>query len=187
MNVYLIMAHPTKESFNNSLAEAYEAKLKTLGKNVKKINLIDLELNPILIKNNQDEKQLNIIKEEQEKIKWADEIVFFYPLWWGSIPALLKGYIDNVFQSGFAFSYRKDGSGWDKLLKNKIVRVFSTCDAPSWFITTIYKNTDFRMIKTAISWFTGMKLKQAKRIDKLYKHNKEEREQIIKKIISKIK
>lgn len=117
----------------------------------------------------------------------GDELIFFYPLWWGSVPALLKGYIDNVFVPGFAYKYHKNDPLWDKLLKGKSARIFSTCDAPNFFVKLIYKNSDFSMMKRAVCWFTGIKVKEAKRIDKLFKYNKEEKQKIINKIIEKIK
>lgn len=54
--------------------------------------------------------------------------------WWDNFPALLKGYIDNVFTPNFTYKYHTNDSLWDKLLKGKTARIFSTCDAPNWFI-----------------------------------------------------
>ena len=42
-------------------------------------------------------------------ITWADHIIFIYPIWWGGMPAVLKGFIDRVFTAGFAYSYGKRG------------------------------------------------------------------------------
>lgn len=187
MNYYLIMGHPTKDSFNGRLADAYEEKLKLLGNQVRRVNIIDLNLNLVLNKSGQTKENEEIIKNEQENIKWADELIFFYPLWWGSVPALLKVYIDNVFVPGFAYKYHKNDPLWDKLLKGKSARIFSTCDAPNFFVKLIYKNSDFSMMKRAVCWFTEIKVKEAKRIDKLFKYNKEEKQKIINKIIEKIK
>lgn len=46
-------------------------------------------------------------KRMQEKILWADEIVFVFPIWWGNMPAVLKNFFDVNFSSGFAFKYEK--------------------------------------------------------------------------------
>ncbi|WP_373440055.1 NAD(P)H-dependent oxidoreductase, partial [Metamycoplasma equirhinis] len=103
----------------------------------------------------------------------------FYPLWWGGIPAILKGYIDNVFQKGFAYKYRQNSSLWDTLLKGKTARIFSTCDAPSFFVSLVYKNADIAMLKRAVCWFTGIKVSKAKRIDKLIYRSENKRKDII--------
>lgn len=186
MNYYLILGHPTKDSFNGQICSAYEKKLISLGHSVRRVNIIDLGMD-LNLSLNPSEKNKKIILKEQENIKWADEIIFFYPLWWGNVPALLKGYIDNVFQPGFAYKYHKNDQGWDKLLKGKTVRIFSTCDAPAWFTTLVYHNSDFTTFKYALCWFTGMKLKCAKRIGKVYLQNNDQRQQIIENILKKIK
>lgn len=71
MNYYLIMGHPTKDSFNGRLADAYEEKLKLLGNQVRRVNIIDLNLNLVLNKSGQTKENEEIIKNEQENIKWA--------------------------------------------------------------------------------------------------------------------
>ncbi|MCV3753295.1 NAD(P)H-dependent oxidoreductase [Mycoplasma enhydrae] len=186
-NIYLILGHTTLDSFNGKLADEYEKKLRQLNKNVRRINLNHNDFDVCLLKDSQSEKNKQFILKEQENIKWADEIVFFYPLWWASVPAILKGYIDNVFQSGFAFKYHENDPFWDKLLTGKKVRVFSTSGAPSIFIKLLYKNADFSMFRTGVCWFTGMKLIQAKRIGSLVKMDSAKRKEVIDKIISKIR
>jgi NAD(P)H dehydrogenase (quinone) len=47
------------------------------------------------------------VKEEQNKVRWADFLLFQYPLWWFSMPAMLKGWIDRVFMTGFAWDFGK--------------------------------------------------------------------------------
>ncbi|WP_373440901.1 NAD(P)H-dependent oxidoreductase [Metamycoplasma equirhinis] len=187
MKYYLILGHPTKDSFNGQLIDAYEKKLLEKGHDVKRVNIIDLDFEINLSKSGFSEKTAKVVKNEQANIKWADEIIFFYPLWWGGIPAILKGYIDNVFQKGFAYKYRPNSSLWDKLLRGKTARIFSTCDAPSFFVSLVYKNADFAMLKRAVCWFTGIKVSKAKRIDKLIYRSENKRKDIINKITSKIK
>jgi NAD(P)H dehydrogenase (quinone) len=41
----------------------------------------------------------------QQKITWADELIFVFPIWWGSMPAVMKNWIDVNFLGGFAFRY----------------------------------------------------------------------------------
>jgi len=55
---------------------------------------------------------LKLRKKYQDKISWADKIVFIHPMWWYIMPAILKNFIDQVFTSGFAnsipISYPRD-------------------------------------------------------------------------------
>ncbi|MCA9385186.1 NAD(P)H-dependent oxidoreductase, partial [Candidatus Dojkabacteria bacterium] len=69
----------------------------------------------------------------QDDLVWADHIVFIYPIWWGSYPALLKGYLDTVFMSRFAYKYKKF---WPidipkGLLKGKSARIIQTSGGPN--------------------------------------------------------
>lgn len=73
------------------------------------------------------------IKEEQEHIKWADVLIFVYPVWWTGLPAMLKGYVDKVFSSGFAYKY-VDGNPVG-LLKDKKGLLICTTGTPN----NIYK------------------------------------------------
>ena len=44
----------------------------------------------------------------REQLLWADKIVLVYPIWWGRPPAMLMGYIDRMFASGFAYRNKGD-------------------------------------------------------------------------------
>jgi NAD(P)H dehydrogenase (quinone) len=54
--------------------------------------------------------QAKDITAEQEKLKWADAIVFQFPLWWFGFPAILKGWVDRVFAYKFAYGYKNAGN-----------------------------------------------------------------------------
>ena len=64
-----------------------------------------------------DGRLVSEIKAEHEKIKWADLIIFQFPLHWNSFPAMLKGYVDRVFTENFSFAYP------DKCLSNGLLKV----------------------------------------------------------------
>ena len=120
MEILILNANPKKQSFSRALAESYMKGAKESGANVRLIDLIDLQFDPIL-KNSNDQKEdlePDIILVQKEILK-ANHLVFVYPNWWGTYPALLKGFFDRVFTSGFAFRYRKNSKIPEKLLKGK--------------------------------------------------------------------
>ncbi|RMI42377.1 NAD(P)H-dependent oxidoreductase [Streptomyces triticirhizae] len=43
------------------------------------------------------------VRAEQERLRWADAVILQFPLWWFSVPAILKGWLDRVFSGGFAY------------------------------------------------------------------------------------
>ena len=160
MNSLIIIAHPKKDSFSFAMAEKYIGLAKEKGY---KIDIIDLyrEKHQQTFFNFDNANKLektSEMKYYQEKIKWADELVFIFPYWWGSMPAILKNFIDWNFSRGFAFEYinsRPKG-----LLTNKNVKIFTTTGAPSFIYKITGTNNRLKkMFQKQIVEFCGMKLK----------------------------
>jgi putative NADPH-quinone reductase len=93
----------------------------------------------------------------QASILWASHLVFVYPNWWGSMPALLKGFFDRVFVPGYAFKYRENSRFWDKLLAGRSADVFVTMDTPGWYNWLVYNRPGHNQIKKTILEFCGVK------------------------------
>lgn len=121
MQHLIIIAHPNENSFSNSLAEALACESRHNNIDAVIRNLYEVDFNPVLTK-----KDLSTIKsgnvsediaKEQELLNNSDLISLIYPLWWGSFPAILKGYFDRILTNGFAFKISLDGP--KGLLKGK--------------------------------------------------------------------
>jgi putative NADPH-quinone reductase len=93
----------------------------------------------------------------QIAITWAQHIVFVYPIWWGAMPALLKGFIDRIFLPGFAFKYRKGSQLWDRLLSGRSAHLLVTLDTPPWFFRWVYRMPGHNQMKRTILEFSGIK------------------------------
>lgn len=156
--ILIINGHPDKESYCFAIAEAYKNGVSKSDAALKIINIAELEFNPNLEfgYRKRTELELDLI-EAQEKIKWANHIVWIYPVWWGSYPAILKGFIDRVFLPGFAFQKRENSVWWDKLLTNKSARIISTLDQPTWYYKWINKHPSNTAIKKLTLNFVGIK------------------------------
>jgi NAD(P)H dehydrogenase (quinone) len=97
------------------------------------------------------------LERAQGDIGWADHLVFAYPNWWGTMPALLKGFIDRVILPGFAFRYRSDSLWWDRLLRGKSARLLVTMDTPpAWYRWVIGRPGHNQMRKSVLG-FCGVK------------------------------
>ena len=157
--ILLIQGHPDTESYNFALGNAYKKGALKSGAELKEIIVRDLDFNPNLEfgyrKRTELEPDLIIA---QEKILEADHIVLIYPVWWGSMPAILKGFFDRVFLPGFAFTKRETSLWWDKHLTNKSARIIATLDQPSWFYTLRYLQPSHQAIKGLTFNFVGIKL-----------------------------
>ncbi len=156
--ILIINGHPNKESFCFALAESYKKGADTTGADCKVINLVDLEFNPIL---NHGYSKISVLEPDlvmaQKEILAANHLVFVYPNWWSTYPALLKGFIDRVFLPGFAFEYREKSIMWNKLLKGKTARLIVTMDTPKWYYLLINKNAGHNAVKIGVLKFCGIK------------------------------
>jgi len=123
MNVLIVFAHPEPRSLNASLRDVAVEQLKAEGHAVQQSDLygmnwkaqIDRDDFPSLaadvrlgVAQASGEAFLgngltNDVRLEQEKLQWADAVILQFPLWWFSMPAILKGWIDRVFSRGFAY------------------------------------------------------------------------------------
>jgi NAD(P)H dehydrogenase (quinone) len=154
----MILGHPNNESFCASLADAYCKGAENSRVEIRRINLADLNFDTNLHKGYKEIQTLEPdLEKAQQDILWAEHIVFVYPIWWATMPALLKGFLDRVFLPGFAFKYKKDSPWWDKLLKGKSARLITTMDAPLLYFWMVYFNAGHKAMKKATLEFCGIK------------------------------
>jgi len=156
-NILIINGHPDKDSFCFALAERYKKGADTNGTGCKLVHLIDLSFNPILTYGYRVESALEPdLVQIQKDIVQADHIVMVYPNWWGTYPALLKGFIDRVFLPNYAFKYLEKSPLPAKLLKGKTARMIVTMDTPKWYYWLINKSPGHNSMKKAILEFCGI-------------------------------
>lgn len=154
----IINGHPDKKSLCFVLAESYKKGAELTGADCKLINLVDLDFNPILTFGYRKVSELEPdLLQVQREILDADHLVFVYPNWWGTYPALLKGFIDRVFLPNFAFKYRDNSPLWDGLLKGKSARLIVTMDTPKWYYWLIFRSPGHNSMKKGILGFCGIK------------------------------
>lgn len=157
-NILIINGHPDRESFNWALAESY-AKGAVMGEaQVEVINLIDLRFDPNLKYGYRIPYPLEPDLEDAIlKLKEADHIVWFFPMWWYGLPALLKGFIDRTFLPGVTFKYQDGKLFPNKLLKGKTSRMVITSDTVSWYHSLVMKKPVINQMKKGVLEFCGVK------------------------------
>jgi len=108
MKHLIIVAHPVENSFTMGLARSYAAELARLGHSLQTCDLYRMGFNPVLagselVPVSGDHPASADVLQAQDDIRAADALSVIYPLWWLSMPAIMKGYIDRVFARGFAY------------------------------------------------------------------------------------
>ncbi len=138
--ITIIQSHPdpSETHFGHALAQAYLQGAAEAGHEVRFIEVARLDF-PLL--RTQEEWKSGplpaALQEAQQAIGWADHLVFFFPLWMGTMPALLKAFLEQVLRPGFAFTESESRIPWKKLLKGKSARLVVTMGMPvfvyRWF------------------------------------------------------
>lgn len=156
-NILIINGHPDKESFNYALSESYEKGISKTDTILSKINITDLSFNPNLSFGYRKRTELEPdLLLSIDKIKKADHIVWFFPMWWYGYPALMKGFIDRIFLPGIAFQ-PIDGKPFpEKLFKGKSSRIIITSDTPRWYNSIVMRNPTINQLKKGTLKFCGI-------------------------------
>lgn len=171
--ILIINGHPGLNSLSSSMAIAYRDEAEKNGHIVQILNLRELNFNPILHEGYKLIQELEPdLLTSQEMIKSSTHLVLITPVWWGSVPALLKGFLDRALLPGYAFKYRKDSPIWDKLLKGRTARIIITSDGPTWWNRFIYGDPTVNMLKKSVLEFCGFKTRVTKfgNVKNLNKH-----------------
>ena len=134
----IIFSHPWNGSFNKAILDKVVEKLEETKE---KYTIIDLNkdgFNPVMT-----EKELNLysqgkstdplVLKYQEILKNTDELILIFPIWWMSLPAILKGFFDKVMLRGFAYENTQNGiKGF--LTNIKTAKMITTATAPKFFL-----------------------------------------------------
>ncbi|WAC44533.1 NAD(P)H-dependent oxidoreductase [Pseudomonas sp. SL4(2022)] len=159
--ILMILGTPKANSFCHALGEAYAQGARRKGHVVRQLKLGEMDYDPVLRDGYEQSQPLEPdLLEAQRQIHWAEHLVFVYPVWWGGIPALLKGFFDRTFLPGFAFKYRNRSQLWDKLLTGRTADLLVTMDTPPWYFRWIYGAPGHRQMTRTILGFSGIKTRR---------------------------
>lgn len=176
MNILVINGHPDKKSFNMSIFKEVIKNLDSKKHQIETLNLSEMKFDPVLRFGYRERMEEDAeITRSQELIQWANHLIFIYPIWWSSMPSLMKGWVDRVFTPGIAYSSNQKGifvlnfiTGWQfkKLLKNKTADIITTSQGPGWWykifsgIVSVPDSYGIAVLKNAVLNHCGIKTKK---------------------------
>lgn len=159
--VFILLGHPDADSFNCTLADEYQRGAEEAGHDVRRMNLGEMQFDPVLHHGYRTIQELEPdLKAFQENVNWCEHLVIFYPSWWSTMPALLKGIFDRTWLPGFAFRFTGEFS-WQKLQKGKTARVVVTSDTIPFAQWLLFGDTTNEIAK-GILGFAGFKVRVKK-------------------------
>ncbi len=158
--ILVLLGHPDKDTYSGQMADRYEQAVRAAGHEVRRVNLGEMQFDPILHKGY---KEIQALEPDlvtlQEQFRWAEHIVIVYPNWWNTMPALLKGLFDRMWLPGFAFNFDKETKKLIQRLDGKTARVIILAGTHSPF-QTWWKFGDYtNEIQYGILEFAGIETK----------------------------
>jgi putative NADPH-quinone reductase len=159
-NILIIDGHPdpSAERFVHALADAYRQGARDTHHEVRVVRLADLRF-PLLRSPLDYERgePVEDVRQCQHLMTWATHVVIFYPLWLGSMPALLKALLEQIMRPGFAFSDKQRGRWRVKFLSGKSARIVVTMGMPALVYRWYFRAHSLKSLQRNILKFVGFR------------------------------
>ena len=157
--IVLIQGHPDAQAPHlcHALAQAYADGATAAGHEVRQIDVASIDF---ALLRSQHEWELGllpaVLKPAQADIGWAQHIVLFFPLWLGDMPALLKGFLEQVARPGFAFNTEGGNTFGRKGLTGRSARVVVTMGMPALVYRWYFRAHSVKSLERNILGFVGI-------------------------------
>lgn len=151
--ILVIDGHPDPSSLTARLAASYASGAGD-GAVLLALRDLDFDLNLRTGYRTPQDLEPDLVRA-QDLLEQADHVAVFTPLWWGSVPALLKGFFDRTLERGWAFRYRDNGMP-EGLLAGRTGRLAVTSDSPRWYLPIVGDST-VKQVKGRTMEFCGIK------------------------------
>lgn len=156
--ILILDGHPDPAGghFCNALGVAYDSGARDSGHATDMIRIADLDF-PLLRTQEEFETGTPVpaIAKAQDQIRDADHFVIIYPLWLGTMPAIVKAFFEQAFRPGFAFRYRDNGMA-EKILKGRSAHIVVTMGMPGWIYRWLYQAHSLKSFERNILRFVGI-------------------------------
>ncbi|CUH88541.1 Putative NADPH-quinone reductase (modulator of drug activity B) [Phaeobacter sp. CECT 5382] len=158
--IYVLNGHPAESSLSKQLGVTYARTAEASGHEVRICHLHEMDFDSDYgFGGYSQTKPLEPdLQGFVRDLEWCEHFVMTTPMWWGGLPAKLKGLFDRALLPGQAFDPRNTTMGIPApLLKGRSGRVFLTADTPGWAMSLFYKKAMLRQVEKQILGFIGLK------------------------------
>ena len=141
----------------NAMADAYVEAATSSGHEVRRIDVAKLDFSLLRTQKDFETGELPLsLVQPRDDMRWAEHWVFLFPLWHGTMPALLKGFLEQIFRPGFAMEYRERQFP-RRLLAGRSARIVVTMGMPVMLYRWYFGAFGVRGFERSILRFAGIK------------------------------
>ena len=156
--ILIIQGHPDHRAphLAHALADAYASGAQLEGHEVRQICVAQLDLSLLRSQEEWERKPIPAaLTSVQEELRWAQHLVFLFPLWLGEMPAMLKGFLEQVARPDLV---RVTGSGGRSSpgLKGRSARLVVTMGMPALFYRAFYGGHGLRSMRRSVLGYMGI-------------------------------
>lgn len=159
-NILVLNGHPAETSLSHALADAYQSAAQAAGHDIRRHDLHQMAFDADFGQSGfSGSKPLEpALRAFADDLEWAGHVVIVSPLWWGGLPARLKGLFDRVLLPGNSFDPGKRKMGLPTpLLTGRSARVIMTADTPGWALRLFYRGAVRVQIARQILGYVGIR------------------------------
>jgi putative NADPH-quinone reductase len=157
--ILLIQGHPdaVTRHLGHALEDAYAQGAEAAGHAVRRVSVAQLDFPLLRSQQAWEEGGLPpALAQAQADIAWAQHLVLFFPLWLGDMPALLKGFLEQVARPGFAFTPERGNPLGKKGLTGRSARVVVTMGMPALVYRWYFRAHSVKSLERNILGFVGI-------------------------------
>ncbi|PZO16835.1 MAG: flavodoxin family protein [Burkholderiales bacterium] len=159
--IFILNGHPAERSLSRTLVEAYADGARQAGHEVRLTHLHDLHFDTDFgwVEIERPKPLEPALEQLLQDLSWSEHFMMSTPMWWGGLPAKLKGLFDRALLPGRAYDTRKKNMIGlpSPMLTGRTARVVITSDTPGWFMRLAYKNALIWQLRRQILEFVGLK------------------------------
>ena len=157
--ILIVQGHPDRDTSHlcHALAESYAQGAREAGHELRQVDVARLEFP--LLRSQREWEQGELppgLRQAQEDTAWAQHLLIVFPLWLGEMPALLKGFLEQVARPGFAFQAEGGNPFGRKGLKGRSARVVVTMGMPALVYRYFYRAHSLKSLERNILGFVGI-------------------------------